>query len=152
MCADRAGAQRCPTTWPPRQRLALRLADETPVVGVLAVELFRTTDGAIAGQRRARDTYIIPLDHRRGAHQPVRAASARGLGLPARRQRRRVPSDGDGQACSGAAQPPTASERLHHLFARMPDARVHLYGKAISSDPVWVGRINFPSSDVAQLL
>ena len=29
----------------------------------------------------------------------------------------------------GAAQPPamTADERLHHLFARMPDARVHLY-------------------------
>ena len=32
----------------------------------------------------------------------------------------------------GAAQLPTMShdERLHHLFARMPDTRVHLYGKA----------------------
>ena len=31
----------------------------------------------------------------------------------------------------GAHQPPAMSidERLHHLFARMPDAKVHLYGK-----------------------
>ncbi|OOK67358.1 AIR carboxylase family protein [Mycobacterium kansasii] len=32
----------------------------------------------------------------------------------------------------GAAAPPAMSldERLHHLFARMPEAKVHLYGKA----------------------
>ena len=32
----------------------------------------------------------------------------------------------------GAPEVPRMSvdERLHHLFARMPDARVHLYGKA----------------------
>jgi 5-(carboxyamino)imidazole ribonucleotide synthase len=32
----------------------------------------------------------------------------------------------------GAAQPVgmSADERLHHLFARMPEAKVHLYGKA----------------------
>ncbi|HUL98517.1 MAG TPA: ATP-grasp domain-containing protein, partial [Mycobacterium sp.] len=32
----------------------------------------------------------------------------------------------------GAPETPamTMDERLHHLYARMPDARVHLYGKA----------------------
>jgi 5-(carboxyamino)imidazole ribonucleotide synthase len=32
----------------------------------------------------------------------------------------------------GAAQPTsmTIDERLHHLFARLPEAKVHLYGKA----------------------
>jgi 5-(carboxyamino)imidazole ribonucleotide synthase len=32
----------------------------------------------------------------------------------------------------GAAQPPAMSvdERVHHLFARFPDVKVHLYGKA----------------------
>ena len=33
----------------------------------------------------------------------------------------------------GAAEAPemTLDERLHHLFARMPDAKVHLYGKEV---------------------
>jgi len=33
-------------------------------------------------------------------------------------------------------------ERLHHLFARMPDARVHLYGKAERPGRK-IGHINF---------
>jgi 5-(carboxyamino)imidazole ribonucleotide synthase len=40
----------------------------------------------------------------------------------------------------------TLDERLHHLFARMPDARVHLYGKAERPGRK-VGHINFVGSD-----
>ena len=36
----------------------------------------------------------------------------------------------------------TVDERLHHLFARMPDARVHLYGKAERPGRK-IGHINF---------
>jgi 5-(carboxyamino)imidazole ribonucleotide synthase len=36
----------------------------------------------------------------------------------------------------------TLDERLHHLFARMPDARVHLYGKAERPGRK-IGHINF---------
>jgi 5-(carboxyamino)imidazole ribonucleotide synthase len=52
----------------------------------------------------------------------------------------------------GAAQPPamTVDERLHHLFARMPDARVHLYGKAERPGRK-VGHINFLGTDIADL-
>ena len=44
----------------------------------------------------------------------------------------------------GAAQTPamTLDERLHHLFARMPDARVHLYGKDERPGRK-IGHINF---------
>ena len=44
----------------------------------------------------------------------------------------------------------TMDERLHHLFARMPDARVHLYGKEERSGRK-VGHINFVGSDMADL-
>ena len=49
----------------------------------------------------------------------------------------------------GAAQTPTMTldERLHHLFARMPDARVHLYGKAERPGRK-IGHINFLGTDV----
>ena len=71
------------------QQLALRLAAELGVVGVLAVELFETTDGRTAGQRAGdAAAQLRPLDHGRVAHQPVRAAPARGAGLSARRYRR----------------------------------------------------------------
>jgi 5-(carboxyamino)imidazole ribonucleotide synthase len=43
----------------------------------------------------------------------------------------------------GAAEAPTMSmdERLHHLFARMPDAKVHLYGKGERKDRK-IGHVN----------
>ncbi len=66
-------------------QLALRLADELGVVGVLAVELFETVDGGIAGQRTGdAAAQLRSLDHGRRDHQPVRAAPARGAGLSAR--------------------------------------------------------------------
>ena len=48
----------------------------------------------------------------------------------------------------GAAQQPEMSmdERVHHLFARMPDARVHLYGKEERPGRK-IGHINFPGTD-----
>ena len=54
----------------------------------------RCTAGQRAGDAAAQ---LRPLDHGRRAHQPVRAASARGAGLSARRHRRHRAGDGDGQ-------------------------------------------------------
>jgi 5-(carboxyamino)imidazole ribonucleotide synthase len=42
----------------------------------------------------------------------------------------------------------SVDERLHHLFARMPDARVHLYGKQERPGRK-VGHINFVGSGPA---
>jgi 5-(carboxyamino)imidazole ribonucleotide synthase len=52
----------------------------------------------------------------------------------------------------GATQTPamTLDERLHHLFARMPDARVHLYGKDERPGRK-IGHINFLGHDPAEL-
>lgn len=113
------------------QQLALRLADELGVVGVLAVELFETTDGRLlvnelamrphnsghwtmdgAATSQFEQHLRAVLDYPLGATTPVAPVTVMANVL-------------------GAPETPamTMDERLHHLFARYPDARVHLYGK-----------------------
>jgi 5-(carboxyamino)imidazole ribonucleotide synthase len=52
----------------------------------------------------------------------------------------------------GAAEPPAMSmdERLHHLFGRMPDTRVHLYGKGERPGRK-IGHVNLLGSDLGQV-
>jgi len=113
------------------EQLALRLAAELGVVGVLAVELFETLDGALLVNELAMRPHNsghwtmdgaltsqfeqhlrAVLDYPLGATTPVvpLTVMANVLGAP------HTPATG-------------MDERLHHLFGRMPDARVHLYGK-----------------------
>ncbi|OMC50135.1 5-(carboxyamino)imidazole ribonucleotide synthase [Mycobacterium sp. IS-1264] len=138
------------------QQLALRLAADLGVIGVLAVELFETVDGALLVNElamRPHNSGHWTMDGARTSQfeQHLRAVLDYPLG------------DTDAIApvtvmanVLGAAQPPamTVDERLHHLYARMPDARVHLYGKAERPGRK-VGHINFlgdsPGSDVAGL-
>ena len=134
------------------QQLALRLAAELGVVGVLAVELFETTDGALLVNElamRPHNSGHWTMDGARTSQfeQHLRAVLDYPLG------------DTDAIApvtvmanVLGAAQPPemTVDERLHHLYARMPDARVHLYGKAERPGRK-VGHINFLGGDIADL-
>jgi 5-(carboxyamino)imidazole ribonucleotide synthase len=134
------------------QQLALRLAAELGVVGVLAVELFETTDGALLVNElamRPHNSGHWTMDGARTSQfeQHLRAVLDYPLG------------DTDAIApvtvmanVLGAAQQPemTVDERLHHLYARMPDARVHLYGKAERPGRK-VGHINFVGDDIADL-
>jgi 5-(carboxyamino)imidazole ribonucleotide synthase len=134
------------------QQLALRLAAELGVVGVLAVELFETTDGTLLVNElamRPHNSGHWTMDGSRTSQfeQHLRAVLDYPLG------------DTDAIApvtvmanVLGAAQRPEMSvdERLHHLFARMPDARVHLYGKAERPGRK-IGHINFVGSDMANL-
>lgn len=131
------------------QRLALNLADELGVVGVLAVELFETVegellvnelamrphnsghwtmDGAVTSQFEQHLRAV--LDYPLGATTPVAPVTVMANVL-------------------GAPQAPamTMDERLHHLFARYPDARVHLYGKGERPGRK-IGHINFLGGDV----
>ena len=140
------------------QRLALRLAAELGVVGVLAVELFETGySGADPGgallvnelAMRPHNSGHWTMDGARTGQfeQHLRAVLDYPLG------------DTDAIApltvmanVLGAAQQPTMTldERLHHLYARMPDARVHLYGKAERPGRK-IGHINFLGTDIADL-
>jgi 5-(carboxyamino)imidazole ribonucleotide synthase len=135
------------------QQLALRLAVELGVVGVLAVELFETTGGALLVNElamRPHNSGHWTMDGARTSQfeQHLRAVLDYPLG------------DTDAIApvtvmanVLGAAQQPTMSpamtmdERLHHLYARMPDARVHLYGKAERPGRK-IGHINFLGTDI----
>lgn len=111
-------------------QLALRIASELGVVGVLAVELFETVDGTLLVNElamRPHNSGHWTMDGARTSQfeQHLRAV----LDYPL----------GDTSALAptvmgnvlGAPETPAMSmdERVHHLCARMPDAKVHLYGK-----------------------
>ena len=114
------------------EQLALRIAAELGVVGVLAVELFETIEGALLVNElamRPHNSGHWTMDGARTSQfeQHLRAV----LDYPL----------GDTHAIApvtvmanvlGAPQTPsmTLDERLHHLFGRMPDVRVHMYGKS----------------------
>jgi 5-(carboxyamino)imidazole ribonucleotide synthase len=87
------------------QRLALRLADDLDVTGVLAVELFETTF-----EQHLRAVLDYPL----GTTTPTApfVVMANLLGGP------------DGVVPKGI------DERVHHCMARWPDVKIHLYGKS----------------------
>jgi 5-(carboxyamino)imidazole ribonucleotide synthase len=130
------------------QQLALRLAAELGVVGVLAVELFETTDGALLVNElamRPHNSGHWTMDGARTSQfeQHLRAVLDYPLGETDAIAPLTVMAN-----VLGAAQQPTMTidERLHHLFARMPDARVHLYGKAERPGRK-IGHINFVSTD-----
>jgi 5-(carboxyamino)imidazole ribonucleotide synthase len=134
------------------QQLALRLAAELGVVGVLAVELFETIDGQLLVNElamRPHNSGHWTMDGARTSQfeQHLRAV----LDYPLGDTDATVPVTVMANAL-GATQTPTMTvdERLHHLFARMPDARVHLYGKGERPGRK-IGHVNFLGDHVAEL-
>ncbi|WP_051465282.1 5-(carboxyamino)imidazole ribonucleotide synthase [Mycobacterium genavense] len=134
------------------QQLALRLAAELGVVGLLAVELFETTDGELLVNElamRPHNSGHWSMDGSRTSQfeQHLRAVLDYPLGTTDAIAPVTVMAN-----VLGAAQPPemTVDERLHHLYARMPDARVHLYGKGERPGRK-VGHVNFLGDDAADL-
>ncbi len=112
-------------------QLALQLADELGVVGVLAVELFETVDGRLMVNELAMRPHNSGHWSMDGAktsqfEQHLRAVLDYPLGDTVPIAPVTVMAN-----VLGAQESPAISmdERLHHLFGRMPEARVHLYGK-----------------------
>ena len=134
------------------QQLALRLAAELGVVGVLAVELFETVDGRLLVNElamRPHNSGHWTMDGSRTSQfeQHLRAV----LDYPLGDTEATVPVTVMANVL-GAAQTPTMTvdERLHHLFARMPDARVHLYGKGERPGRK-IGHVNLLGADTAEV-
>lgn len=111
--------------------LALRLASELGVVGVMAVELFETMDGELLVNElamRPHNSGHWTMDGARTSQfeQHIRAV----LDYPLGDTSPLTPYTVMGNVI-GAPELPAMSmdERVHHLCARMPEAKVHLYGK-----------------------
>ncbi|KUI23916.1 5-(carboxyamino)imidazole ribonucleotide synthase [Mycobacterium sp. IS-1742] len=130
------------------QQLALKLAAELGVVGVLAVELFETTDGRLLVNELAMRPHNSGHWSMDGAvtgqfEQHLRAVLDYPLGDTALLAPATVMAN-----VLGAQQIPAMAmdERVHHLFARMPDAKVHLYGKGERPGRK-IGHVNLTGDD-----
>ncbi len=132
------------------ETLALNLARELGVVGVMAVELFETRDGALLVNElamRPHNSGHWGMDGARTGQfeQHLRAVLDYPLGDTEPLAPVTVMAN-----ILGAPEAPAMSmdERLHHLFARMPFAKVHLYGKGERPDRK-IGHVNILGEDVA---
>ncbi len=119
------------------QELALRVASELGVVGVLAVELFEMPHGQLLVNELAMRPHNSGHWTIEGAvtsqfEQHLRAVLDYPLGSTAPRAPACVMAN-----VLAADSPPVLGidERLHHLMARYPETKVHLYAK-----PEWPRR------------
>jgi 5-(carboxyamino)imidazole ribonucleotide synthase len=112
------------------QQLAIRIATELGVVGLLAVELFERTDGELLVNELAMRPHNSGHWTIEGARtsqfeQHLRAV----LDYPLGTTSMTAPVVVMANVLSGQSGGMSIDERLHHLFAADPAARVHLYGK-----------------------
>jgi 5-(carboxyamino)imidazole ribonucleotide synthase len=119
--------------------IALTLARELDVVGLLAVELFERTDGALLVNELAMRPHnsghwTIEGSRTSQFEQHLRAVldyplGATGLAAPAVAMANVL-------AAEPAPGAPGLDERVHHLFAADPAAKVHVYGKRARSGDI----------------
>ena len=134
------------------QGLALRLAAELGVVGVLAVELFETTDGALLVNElamRPHNSGHWTMDGARTSQfeQHLRAV----LDYPLGSTCQTVPVVVMANVLGGPDDTePALDERVHHLMARWPDVKIHLYGKGFRPGRK-VGHVTALGTDVAEV-
>jgi 5-(carboxyamino)imidazole ribonucleotide synthase len=112
------------------EELALRVAAALGVVGLLAVELFETDDGLVVNELAMRPHnsahWTIEGSVTSQFEQHLRAVLDYPLGATATT----APVTVMANVLGGDPTPAVRlDERLHHTYARYPDARVHLYGK-----------------------
>ncbi|MFI6027782.1 5-(carboxyamino)imidazole ribonucleotide synthase [Amycolatopsis magusensis] len=133
------------------QDLALRVAADLEVVGVLAVELFETDEGLLVNElaMRPHNSGHWTMDGARTSQfeQHLRAVLDYPLGTTGLLAPVCVMAN-----VLGAPEAPRMGpdERLHHLFARYPDVKVHLYGKGERPGRK-LGHVNLLGDDLADL-
>ncbi|MCU1657795.1 MAG: phosphoribosylaminoimidazole carboxylase, ATPase subunit [Pseudonocardiales bacterium] len=114
------------------QQLALRISSELGVTGVLAVELFETSDGRLLVNELAMRPHNSAHWTIEGARtsqfeQHLRAV----LDYPLGTTTLTAPVVVMANLLAGPDDvvPKAIDERLHHCMARWPDVKIHLYGK-----------------------
>ncbi|WP_405489635.1 5-(carboxyamino)imidazole ribonucleotide synthase [Nocardia sp. NBC_00511] len=133
------------------EALALRLAAELGVTGAMAVELFETHSGELLVNELAMRPHNSGHWGMDGActgqfEQHLRAV----LDYPLGSTKPLAPVTVMANILGAAAAPEMSmDERLHHLSARIPEAKVHLYGKGERPDRK-IGHINILGDDVVE--
>ncbi|MCW2566389.1 MAG: phosphoribosylaminoimidazole carboxylase [Mycobacterium sp.] len=132
------------------QELAIRIATALDVVGVLAVELFETPDGLLVNElaMRPHNSGHWTID---GAvtsqfEQHLRAV----LDYPLGATQAVAPAVCMVNVLGGEPGGMSFDERLHHLFAAEPRAKVHLYGKAVRPGRK-IGHVTVVGDDMADV-
>jgi 5-(carboxyamino)imidazole ribonucleotide synthase len=113
------------------QQLAIDLATELGVVGLLAVELFETDAGLVVNELAMRPHnsghWTIEGARTSQFEQHLRAV----LDYPMGETSLTAPAVVMANVLGGPPGGMSLDERVHHLFAEDPGARVHLYGKHV---------------------
>ncbi len=113
------------------QRLAIRLATELGVVGLLAVELFETDAGLLVNELAMRPHnsghWTIEGARTSQFEQHLRAV----LDYPMGDTGLTAPAVAMANVLGGELGGMSIDERLHHLFATDPGVKVHFYGKQV---------------------
>ncbi len=131
------------------QQLALQIAAELDVIGVLAVELFDTGSGALLVNELAMRPHNSGHWTQDGAvtsqfENHLRAVLDLPLGSPTMT----APAVVMGNILGGSH--PDLHRGLLHCLARDPELKVHLYGKQVKPNRK-VGHINLVGADLADL-
>jgi 5-(carboxyamino)imidazole ribonucleotide synthase len=123
------------------QALALRIASELGVTGVLAVELFQTAEASSRPEHEYGGLLVNELAMRphNSAHWTIEGARTSQfeqhlravLDYPLGATARTAPAVVMANLLGGpeGVTPEGIDERVHHLMARWPDVKIHLYGK-----------------------
>ncbi len=113
------------------QQLAIRLANELDVVGLLAVELFETSTGIVVNElaMRPHNSGHWSIEGARTSQfeQHLRAV----LDYPLGDTRLTAPAVAMANVLGGPEGGMGVDERLHHMMAAEPGVKVHLYGKQV---------------------
>jgi len=113
------------------QQLAIDLANALGVVGLLAVELFETGSSIVVNElaMRPHNSGHWSIEGARTSQfeQHLRAV----LDYPMGETALTAPAVAMANVLGGEPGGMSIDERLHHLFAADPGARVHLYGKQV---------------------
>jgi 5-(carboxyamino)imidazole ribonucleotide synthase len=132
------------------QRLAIELAAALDVVGVLAVELFETDAGLLVNELAMRPHnsghWTIEGARTSQFEQHLRAV----LDYPLGDTSMTAPAVVMANVLGGEPGGMALDERLHHLFAAEPGARVHLYGKQVRPGRK-IGHVTLLGDDLAEV-
>ncbi len=135
------------------ERLALRIASELGVTGVLAVELFETDEGRLLVNELAMRPHNSAHWTIEGARtsqfeQHLRAVLDYPLGSTA--QTAPVVVMANLLGGPDDVTPRAIDERVHHCLAKWPDVKIHLYGKGLRPGRK-VGHVTALGTDLAEV-